>query len=361
MEDDFIPDYEIGPDIEDPPSPPKIQGATNTKKGKTYPICLAKFTHVKRHVMKDHLPWYATPETCCPTCKINFGQKHFLEKHNEETHNNNQSKNSLDKFWVDFMFCLLLKLIQILKLENFENLFKFVNTDTRFQCCKGAVFQIEDKLWGKKFLKAKFPGEEMSDSPYPVTDAASLLHWKILSILIDLTNCVDLLIKIYKRYVVWIIGSSLVYWSKSRAIDLRIGNLEFDQDFVEICWNGIRGMKWESFLETVLVEFCKSKFPNPDFIIIQLGSKDIKFSCSKKVLTKMQGDLEYIRKHFQVYNIFFSELLCRLSWRGLRWEEGEKQRNLVNDGMRSFLCKDNCIQHPRIIRKSYFFRDDGVH
>ena len=51
------------------------------------------------------------------------------------------------------------------------------------------------------------------------------------------------------------IGSSLVYWSKSRAIDLRIGNLEFDQDFVEIFWNGIRGMKWESFLETV--EFCK--------------------------------------------------------------------------------------------------------
>ena len=91
MGDDFIPDYEIGPDIEDPPSPPKIQGATNTKKGKTCPICLAKFTHVKRHVMKDHLPWYATPETCCPTCKINFGQKHFLEKHNEETHNNNQS------------------------------------------------------------------------------------------------------------------------------------------------------------------------------------------------------------------------------------------------------------------------------
>ena len=23
MEDDFIPDYEIGPDIEDPPSPPR--------------------------------------------------------------------------------------------------------------------------------------------------------------------------------------------------------------------------------------------------------------------------------------------------------------------------------------------------
>ena len=52
-----------------------------------------------------------------------------------------------------------------------------MNTDTRFKCCKGAVFQIEDKLWEKNFSKAKFPGEEMSGSPYQVTNAASLLHW----------------------------------------------------------------------------------------------------------------------------------------------------------------------------------------
>ena len=79
-EDDFIPDYQIGSDIEDPPSPPKIQGATNTKKkGKTCPICLS--TH-KRHVVKDHLPCYGTPETCCLPCKTTFGQQYFLKRHN---------------------------------------------------------------------------------------------------------------------------------------------------------------------------------------------------------------------------------------------------------------------------------------
>ena len=64
-----------------------------------------------------------------------------------------------------------------------------MNTDKRFQCCKVAVFWVEDKLWERKFLKSKFP-EEMSGSPCPVTNAASLLHWKILTISIDLTNCV---------------------------------------------------------------------------------------------------------------------------------------------------------------------------
>ena len=35
MEDDFVPDYKIGPNIEDPPSPPKIQSATKTKRVKS--------------------------------------------------------------------------------------------------------------------------------------------------------------------------------------------------------------------------------------------------------------------------------------------------------------------------------------
>ena len=65
-----------------------------------------------------------------------------------------------------------------------------MSTDARFQCCKVAVFRIEDKLWERKFLKAKFQGEEMSGSPCPVINAASLLHWKILTISIDLTTCV---------------------------------------------------------------------------------------------------------------------------------------------------------------------------
>ena len=52
----------------------------------------------------------------------------------------------------------------------------------------------------------------------------------------------------------------------------------------------MRGMKWESLLETV--EFCKTKLPNPDFIIIHyhVGAIDKTFSCSKKFLTEMQDD-----------------------------------------------------------------------
>lgn len=64
---------------------------------------------------------------------VNFGQPHFLDLHNQKNHNNNYTSQHLDIFWVDFMFGLLLRIIQILKLENFENLYKFINNNERFE------------------------------------------------------------------------------------------------------------------------------------------------------------------------------------------------------------------------------------
>ena len=65
---------------------------------------------------------------------------------------------------------------------------------------------------------------------------------------------------------------------------------------------------------------------------------------------------------FQCYRLDMERVeytnCCQLhAKRNFQW----MQRNLVNDGMISFLGKDNCIQHHRIIRKSYLFRDDGIH
>jgi hypothetical protein len=179
---------------------------------------------------------------------------------------------------------------------------------TAFTVVKVQFFS--DTFWGQKFLDAKCPGEKMPDSQYPVINTASLLRWKMLSILMDIANCANLFIKIYKKYVVLIIGSSLVYWGKVRSVELENENLEFDKDFIEIFWKGIRGMKWESLLDTI--EFCKSKCPLPDFIIIHLGPNDITFSCSKKLSVKILADLECIQGKFPNCKIIFSELLLSM-------------------------------------------------
>lgn len=106
-----------------------------------------------------------------------------------------------------------------------------------------------------------------------------------------MSNSAELHTKVFQKYVVWILSSSFVYWSEKRATELGIKNFEFefDKNVLEIFWKGVRGMKWESLID--IIEFCKSKFLNPDFIIIHLGSNNIKFSCSKRPFSKVQRDL----------------------------------------------------------------------
>lgn len=67
-------------------------------------------------------------------------------------------------------------------------------------------------------------------------------------------------------------------------------------------------------------------------------------------------------KEFSRSHILFSEILSRLVWRNLKWTEGEKERTIINSEVKKILDRDHFIQHPKIIaKKSYLFRDDGVH
>ncbi|XP_062591664.1 uncharacterized protein LOC134253166 [Saccostrea cucullata] len=279
--------------------------------------------------------------------------------HVENQHNNNIPVQ-FGRFWIDFMYYLFLQIIQVLKLGTFENLIKFINSNEQFSCCQGSVFQEDHLVYCEKILKDKFPGLTVSKIPFPVDNVSSLLHWKILSKLIDISSCPDLLFKIYKKYVVWILGSSIVHWAAQRANDISVENLEFEKTKLNIFWHGIRGMKWESLLDAV--SFCTSKFPLPDFIIIHLGSNDIKFGCSRKLLPNMQNDLTEIGQKFPNCKIIFSELLTRLTWRGLIWDEGEKERSMINKGISDFIGMEHIIRHGKIEpRKRYLFRRDGIH
>lgn len=143
------------------------------------------------------------------------------------------------------------------------------------------MFSDEDLVVGEKFFNYKFFGEKILLVLYFVINVVCLLYWKILSILINLLNSVELFIKVFKKYVVWILGFLFVYWSEKWVIELGVKNLEFDKDVFEIFWKGVRGMKWESLID--IIEFCKLKFLNLDFIIIYFGFNDIKFVCLKRL------------------------------------------------------------------------------
>lgn len=85
-------------------------------------------------------------------------------------------------------------------------------------------------------------------------------------------------------YTVYILRSSFVHCSENRASDLGIKNVEFDKGFCGIFLKCVNGIKEKSLID--INEFCESKFPYPDFIIIHICSNDIKFACSKKLFSK---------------------------------------------------------------------------
>ena len=53
--------------------------STLSKKGRKCPVCKANFTHVRRHVTLEHIPWYIYPKTSCLICELGFGQERFLK------------------------------------------------------------------------------------------------------------------------------------------------------------------------------------------------------------------------------------------------------------------------------------------
>ena len=51
-----------------------------------------------------------------------------------------------------------------------------------------------------------------------------------------------------------------------------------------------------------------------------------------------------------------------MTWRNLQWKEGEKEKEIVNEGVLRFIENRNFIFHRKITaRKSYLYRGDGVH
>lgn len=50
----------------------------------------------------------------------------------------------------------------------------FINSDEHFKCCQGSEFIVEDPIFGEKFLKQMFSGENLPPDPYPVTNSVCL-------------------------------------------------------------------------------------------------------------------------------------------------------------------------------------------
>ena len=114
-QDDLELDY--GPMEGEIPEPNETIRGSSQRKGKTSlcPVCPARFTNVRRHVLCSHLPWYTAPNSACWTCKIQFAQERLFQVHTINFHDNKVDPHrfSADEHgdtWVKLMNGLLLEI-----------------------------------------------------------------------------------------------------------------------------------------------------------------------------------------------------------------------------------------------------------
>ena len=126
--------------------------------------------------------------------------------------------------------------------------------------------------------------------------------------------------------------------------------------------NGIRGMKWHSFMETFN---SLTSDASPDLVIIHLGSNDISFNNPHLlILNKMKSDIFLGMEKFQYTVFIFSELLSRRFWGRIEGWEGERKKLEIDKEIRILMRKrgGKVLNHQNIKwRDKSFFRGDGVH
>ena len=85
LEEDFVPDYEE--QVETIPEEEEVQTGISKRRGamakggRACNLCPHRYSHMRRHMIASHLPWYFDPHSTCWICKLVEPQPKFLERH----------------------------------------------------------------------------------------------------------------------------------------------------------------------------------------------------------------------------------------------------------------------------------------
>lgn len=91
--------------------------------------------------------------------------------------------------WVELMSALLIELCKQHHISIIDHLVQFVKDTTDFNCCANAFFQHIDFDFLVQFNQLnRFVVSEINNYVFSPTHIYSLLHWKILALLIRLSD-----------------------------------------------------------------------------------------------------------------------------------------------------------------------------
>jgi hypothetical protein len=120
-------------------------------RGRRCPSCPGRFTNVRRHVLRNHLPWYISPATACWECRLQYSQTSLLDTHLKEFHNASAEGQKFDssrhQLWVEVVNGLLEALCAEPKCSSILGLCRFAEEHIKFKKNYEPVFQENNLLW----------------------------------------------------------------------------------------------------------------------------------------------------------------------------------------------------------------------
>ncbi len=186
FEEELVLDYDeegLRPEPE-PYVPQAIPKGATQGRGSLCPLCPHKFTHVRRHVITTHLPWYASPSTACWVCghqetAVTPALRHLMT-HGSHAHGGFQSTNAAEEY-VYLMNGLLQRLCQHRGVTCVQELLQQVQQRTDLQPAATTPVQQVDEELMRLFLLVNGAPPPGGFTLRPPNSVACLLHWRILA------------------------------------------------------------------------------------------------------------------------------------------------------------------------------------
>ena len=149
-ESTFVPDY--GPYEEEiPTDKQRIRAsAMRHSKSKPCPCCPGRFTNVRKHALRIHVPWYVAATTACWCCKVQFAQTCLLEGHIKEFHKSDSegqfrfTEEIHGLIWVEYMNGLFDIIRNKLECKSLKDLCKLADEKVNFMKDSEPVYQAVD-------------------------------------------------------------------------------------------------------------------------------------------------------------------------------------------------------------------------
>ena len=152
------------------------------KKMVACPICGSKEVHVKRHIFREHLPFYMAPDSACWACGIQQGQRYkvVLEHVNLHCSTGPCFGDGQLQVWTSLMTGVIRFLCTETGVRDGGELLRHVVERGWFPTCGARVTHTEHVLW-QYFERASGFTAQSRHEVSPPNSVASLFHWRVLA------------------------------------------------------------------------------------------------------------------------------------------------------------------------------------